>query len=332
MKEEIQNLNNENPAPVEETNENPNEDTEEREKVKYRISITEKWKEIMHAIKAKTGIDGLYVIIFLLICVFLVYIGIFGTLITNLVGTLYPGFSTIKAMEKKINKKKWLTYWAVYGSFIIFDMFSNIIMKIIPLYFVLKIIFLIWMFIPGSNGCMLVYNFLIFKLFKSIESTVDFFFNESKDLTKQLFNKTKKQGVERVKKFAQGLKSFKGLGTGVSDDMAEAVKEARNLEIDRYAENPMYGKEFHSTLSIPSNQSIKKIEEKGSELNNIKEESKEISNCDKNENKEEKTNIANKDENALKEIEKKIEENKNKNQTEEEVIEFSDEVIEEKKN
>ena len=112
----------------------------QQENPKYKISITEKWKEIMKAIKEKTGIDGLYVILFLLVCVLLVYLGIFGTLITNMVGTLYPGFCTIKAMENNKNKKEWLTYWVIFGSFIIVDMFSNIIMRIVPFYFVLKLL------------------------------------------------------------------------------------------------------------------------------------------------------------------------------------------------
>ena len=70
-----------------------------------KISIVDKWKEIMKATKDKTGIDGIYVILFLLLCVILVYLGIFGSLITNLIATVYPGFSTIKSIEKKVIKK-----------------------------------------------------------------------------------------------------------------------------------------------------------------------------------------------------------------------------------
>ena len=71
----------------------------EIEQTKDRIN-----KLIMKKIKEKTGIEGIYVIIFLAICVILVYFGIFESLITSLVGTLYPGFSTIKAIQKKKNK------------------------------------------------------------------------------------------------------------------------------------------------------------------------------------------------------------------------------------
>ena len=101
MKEELNNLN------ENKTNDGEEPKIPQEEKVKYQISIAEKWQEIMKAIKDKTGIDGIYVIIFLLLCVILVYLGIFGSLITNLIGTLYPGFSTIKSIEKKTKKKEW---------------------------------------------------------------------------------------------------------------------------------------------------------------------------------------------------------------------------------
>ena len=163
-----------------ETNEFQN--TKPPEKPKIKFSIADKWKEINKSIKDKTGIDGIFVIIFLSLCVLLVYLGIFESLITSLVGTLYPGFSTIKAIQKNKDKKEWLTYWIIFGSFLIFDMFSTIIIKVVPYYFVLKIIFLIWMFIPGSNGCQIVYDFLISKVMKVIEQIIDIFFEEYKEM------------------------------------------------------------------------------------------------------------------------------------------------------
>ena len=126
--------------PSSETSDIPNSKNIDNPQIKF--SLSDKWKEIMKSIKDKTGIDGIFVIIFLSLCVLLVYMGIFESLITSLVGTLYPGFSTIKAIQKNKDKKEWLTYWVIFGSFLIFDMFSTIIIKVLPYYFVLKIIFL----------------------------------------------------------------------------------------------------------------------------------------------------------------------------------------------
>ena len=257
----------------EESNEeqtNPTTECEKEEEPveikKEKFSIIEKCKEISKAIKQRTGINGLFVIIFLLICVFLVYIGVFETLITNMVGTIYPGICTIKALKKNENKKDWLTYWVIYGTFIIIDMFSAIIMKIIPFYFAFKILFLIWMFIPGSNGCHLVYNFIIFKFFKAIEDTVDFFFEEGKEFAQGIIKETKQKGANKMKQLAQGLKSTLKLSKklDLSGNMSEAIKAVQEIENEKIKSNPYSGSEFASSVNFPQKEK-KKIENKEEE-------------------------------------------------------------------
>ena len=191
--------------PSSETSDIPNSKNIDKPQIKF--SLSDKWKEIMKSIKDKTGIDGIFVIIFLSLCVLLVYMGIFESLITSLVGTLYPGFSTIKAIQKNKDKKEWLTYWVIFGSFLIFDMFSTIIIKVVPYYFVLKIIFLIWMFIPGSNGCQIVYDFLISKVMKPIEQIIDIFFEEYKEMRGELVKNAKSRGQKIIKKIAEKMKN-----------------------------------------------------------------------------------------------------------------------------
>ena len=134
------------------------------------ISLFEKWQEEMALIERRTGIKGIYVVIALIICVILVYKNIFDTVITNLVGTLYPAFWTIKCIEKGNAKEQnfWLTYWAVFGFFILIDMFSPIIVKFVPFYLFAKIIFLIWMFMPGSMGCKVIYKNVVKRIVKKI--------------------------------------------------------------------------------------------------------------------------------------------------------------------
>ena len=243
-----------------------------------KFSIVEKWKEIMNSIKEKTGIDGIYVIIFLSICVFFVYLGIFGSLITSLVGTLYPGFSTIKAIQKNKNKKEWLTYWVVFGSFLIFDMFSNIIVKFIPFYFVLKILFLIWMFIPGSNGCKLVYEFLISKIMKPLEEFFDMFFKEYKEVQQEIVDKAKDRGMKLMK----GMKDIMNLQKKMQQKKASLEKKEKNKvenNINNDKTDGILTSAFNPTVNVENLLSQEKKEE-------VKVENKEEN---KVENKEEKS-------------------------------------------
>ena len=140
-----------------------------------QISLLEKWQEEMNLIQQKTGIKGIYVVLALILSVVLVYYNIFDSVITNLVGTLYPAFWTIKSIEKDdlSEQKNWLTYWAVFGFFILIDMFSPIIVKFIPFYLVMKILFLIWMFMPGTNGSKLFYEIVVKKILKKYETKID---------------------------------------------------------------------------------------------------------------------------------------------------------------
>ena len=315
---------------------------------KYKISIAEKYKEIMKTIKDKTGINGLNAILFLILCVLLVYFGIFEALITNLVGTIYPGYYTIKAIEQKQHKKEWLTYWVIFGTFIIFDMFSNIIMKIVPFYFVLKILFLIWMFSPESKGRKLVYNFLIYKLFKLIEESVDYFFNESKYIVKEFYNEGKEASVLRIQKIGKGIKVFKDtyINAREKSDMEEARKTAQELEKEENKKNKLKGKKglqtnFNKNVFESSLQTFPKNIEKKYFNEELKEISKNEIPEKYEEHKDEEGNIVLSDEEVKEKGEKKEEKKedikeekkediKEEKKVEEKIQEKVEEKIEEK--
>ena len=172
-----------------------------RDKKKKLISLVDKWNEQMNLIREKTGIKGSYVIIFLIGSIIFVYFNIFENLITNLVGTVYPSFWTIKAIESK-NKndiKKWLTYWIVFGVFIIIDFFNIIIVKIFPYYFLMKIMFLIWLFMPGSNGCTIIYQLFVKKIFNSFEDSIDIYVDNIKNYAND--------NLKTLKTFTEGMKT-----------------------------------------------------------------------------------------------------------------------------
>ena len=155
-----------------------------------QISLLEKWQKQMNLIQEKTGIKGIFVILGLVLCVVFVYFNILDTIITNLVGTLYPAFWTIKSLEQNLveEQKKWLTYWVVFGSFIIIDMSSVVIIKFITFYFILKILFLIWLFMPGSNGCTIIYYLVVKKIFRYYEDKIESYVVGAKDYANDIFN------------------------------------------------------------------------------------------------------------------------------------------------
>ena len=198
--------------------------SETKNEEKKKISLYEKWQNQMILIQEKTGVKGIYVVILLIICVFLVYLNIFDTVITNLLGTLYPAFWTIKSIENDDleEQKNWLTYWAVFGSFVLIDMFSPVIVKIIPFYFVFKIIFLIMLFMPGSKVGPFIYGILVKKILGKYEDEIDNAFDQMDEILKHNNNDSNDNSSIKAKKLK--LKNLKNM------DIADAVKYAKEID------------------------------------------------------------------------------------------------------
>ena len=180
--------------------ETPKEKEQETEK---EISLIDKWNEHMKIIKDKTGIPGEIVIIGLIISIIIVSFNLFDAdaLITNFEGTIYPLFWTMKSIETNSkDDKHWLTYWICFAFFNLIETFSGFILRFIPFYFFLKIIFLIWLFMPNSHGAILVYQLLVIRIFKSFANDIDKATNSVKNYTNEFVKNDNFDGYQNFKK------------------------------------------------------------------------------------------------------------------------------------
>ena len=150
--------------------------SEMKEQVQGYIKIFKDWydKEI-NLISQKTGVNGKIISSILIICSIFCFINIFSKYITCIVGVVLPAYWSIKAIESPQydDDKQWLTYWAIYGLFTLLDQFANIILRIFPFYFIFKIIFLIWCFMPNTMGALFIYNKFVGPYFKKYEEQID---------------------------------------------------------------------------------------------------------------------------------------------------------------
>jgi receptor expression-enhancing protein 5/6 len=72
-------------------------------------------------------------------------------LITNLIGFVYPAFVSLKALESGKADAQWVFYWITFGMFSLFDYFSDVLLKWFPFFYIFKVGFLVYMFLPQTQ-------------------------------------------------------------------------------------------------------------------------------------------------------------------------------------
>eukprot|EP01038_Epipyxis_sp_PR26KG_P011160 gene11160-14974_t len=132
---------------------------------KYSLLIEEKSK-----VNAEYFVVGLGVVL----AAFL-FMGFAAGFITNLVGFLYPMYCTIKAIETKRTDDdiQWLVYWVVFGLFHVVENFVDYILYWFPIFYPIKVVFLVWLMLPQYNGAKMIYDAAIRPLFLKHENTID---------------------------------------------------------------------------------------------------------------------------------------------------------------
>lgn len=77
---------------------------------------------------------------------------------------MIPTINSVKALKTKDDHSDdqfWLSYWIIFGFLNIIEFWSSTILYLIPFYWVLKLVFLLYISIPTTGGCQWVYNKLI---------------------------------------------------------------------------------------------------------------------------------------------------------------------------
>jgi len=72
---------------------------------------------------------------------------------------VYPFYKTLKNIktEGHDDDTLWLMYWVVYAMLNMIESVSDILYYWIPLYYSLKVVFLIWCFLPQTQGAMVIW-------------------------------------------------------------------------------------------------------------------------------------------------------------------------------
>lgn len=101
-------------------------------------------------------------------------VGHSAELLSNIIGFVYPAYASFKTLRSEANKEdeqQWYTYWALFGCFMLLDMFSEDIWHAFPIYYLVKTVSLngviefvrfktalLYLALPQTRGATLVYK------------------------------------------------------------------------------------------------------------------------------------------------------------------------------
>ena len=181
-----------------------------------------------------TGMPAsLQAFIFLNVLVWKAVTGELAKEIALLVGTLYPFFKSLHALQTDTDvedDKTWLTYWMVFGCFTVADMHVGWILTVIPFYYTLKLLFFIWLQLPLGPfmGAKIIYRYLLRPLFRCVGPAINRFAKRHADDLYQL-DRDMKKNLENLKKTAleTGTQAF--VETAM-ERMAETQQTAEDSE------------------------------------------------------------------------------------------------------
>ncbi|KRY91773.1 Receptor expression-enhancing protein 5 [Trichinella pseudospiralis] len=112
-------------------------------------------------IEQKTGRSRYQVAVMfaIMICVLLI-VSPDAELLCNYICFSYPAMKTLMELQanENINRNQWMFYWVILGMFRIIDYFAKCTSFITPIYWLLKCIFFVWLFMPSCLGAQTLYE------------------------------------------------------------------------------------------------------------------------------------------------------------------------------
>ncbi|XP_062909695.1 receptor expression-enhancing protein 2-like isoform X2 [Mobula hypostoma] len=186
-------------------------------------------------------------------------------LVVLIFGTLYPAYSSYKAVKTKNVKEyvKWMMYWIVFAFFTTAETLTDIILSWFPFYFELKIAFVIWLLSPYTKGSSVLYRKFVHPTLSSKEKEIDEYISQAKDRSYQTMMRFGKRGLN-IAANAAVTAAAKGQGV-LSDKLRSFSMQDLTLLRD---EDSIHPRSTDSHMRTSTANLLETISDSGEELGN----------------------------------------------------------------
>ncbi|SJM84574.1 probable protein YOP1 [Zygosaccharomyces bailii] len=121
---------------------------------------------VLQQLEEKTNLPKSYITVALaalyLILIF-VNVGGIGEILSNFAGFVVPAYYSLVAIRTTTSKDdtQLLTYWIVFAFLSVVEFWSKAILYLVPFYWFVKTVFLLYIALPQTGGAVIVYNNVI---------------------------------------------------------------------------------------------------------------------------------------------------------------------------
>ncbi|KAK0151795.1 Receptor expression-enhancing protein 3 [Merluccius polli] len=156
-----------------------------------------------------------------------------------LFGTLYPAYYSYKAVKTKNVKEyvRWMMYWIVFALYTVVETITDLTLAWFPLYYELKIAFVIWLLSPYTRGAGLIYRKCLHPLLSSREREIDEYIVQAKERSYETMVNFGKQGLS-IAATAAVTAAVKASGQGAITEKLRSLSMHDLTQIGQQDEAP----------------------------------------------------------------------------------------------
>lgn len=158
-------------------------------------------------------------------------------------GTLYPAYSSYKAVKTKNVKEyvRWMMYWIVFAIFTTIETFTDIFISWFPFYYEIKIAFVVWLLSPYTKGASMIYKKFVHPTLTSREKEIDGYIIQAKERSYETVVNFGKKGLNMAANVAVNA-ATKSQGALAGRLISFSMQDLRTIQVDEptHYTDPLY--------------------------------------------------------------------------------------------